>query len=57
MSSSNLLVCERCGFTALVPDTAGWQMTSDENGLCPACVKDDRAPNGKAAAKESNAAN
>lgn len=41
MSPANkMVVCERCGFMALLPETNGWQMHTTEKGLCPACVKD-----------------
>lgn len=42
MTSTNnkLVVCERCGFIALLADTRGWTMATTEKGLCPACVRD-----------------
>jgi hypothetical protein len=39
-STQKLVVGERCGFIALLPETVGWQMQTLEKGLCPASVKE-----------------
>jgi hypothetical protein len=39
-TTNKLVICERCGFIALLPETAGWVMYTTQKGLCPACVKD-----------------
>ena len=41
MSTANkIVVCERCGFIAMLSETVGWAMHTTQKGLCPACVKD-----------------
>ena len=40
MSPNKMVVCERCGFLALLSETAGWAMYTTNRGLCPACVKE-----------------
>jgi hypothetical protein len=40
MTTHTIVVCERCGFIALLPETIGWQMHTTQKALCPACVKD-----------------
>jgi hypothetical protein len=37
---NRMVVCERCGFVALLRETSGWEMRTLQKGLCPACVKD-----------------
>jgi hypothetical protein len=44
MTRNKMVVCERCGLIALLPDTHGWEMATTQKGLCPACLKDRDRP-------------
>jgi hypothetical protein len=39
-SNKMLVVCERCGLVALLPETDGWEMHTTQKGLCPACLRE-----------------
>jgi hypothetical protein len=38
--TNKIVVCERCGFIAMLSETVGWAMSTTQKGLCPAGVKD-----------------
>jgi hypothetical protein len=56
-SPNKLVVCERCGFVAVLPETNGWEMHTTEKGLCPACVRDSEKVSDRKPAQRVKTAN